>query len=210
MSVSKLYTGLIVLGWVTLLAITYWRMELRFLTPASRPSGARVIRAETQPPAPFDHLRTDAGVLELRGKITLVNFWSPYCACSRFMEPHVRELVQRFQPFGVQFITVIITNDRRVSESEALENWRRRGIPTPAVVDPEGALAREFGVWAGPAAVIINREGRIVYVGAYNIGRYCSNERTAYAQQALEAVLMGRKPPRASTPFYGCQVPNGQ
>jgi hypothetical protein len=53
----------------------------------------------------------------------------------------------------------------------------------------------------------VDARGRIVYTGAYNIGRYCTNERTAYAQQALEALLAGRTPPRAKTPFYGCQLP---
>ncbi|MCS6919779.1 MAG: redoxin domain-containing protein [Fimbriimonadales bacterium] len=196
------------MGWLALVGMTYWRMELRFLQPAQRPAGAAVIYPETQPLAPLQQLRTDAGEFRFRDNYTLLNFWSPDCACSRFMEPHVRELVAQFTPRGVQVLTVIILNDERTSEGDALQRWRGRGIATPALVDRKGALARQFGVWAGPAAVIIDSKGRIVYIGAYNIGRYCSNEETAYAKQALEAVLAGRKPPRASTPFYGCQLPD--
>ncbi|GIV05217.1 MAG: hypothetical protein KatS3mg016_0792 [Fimbriimonadales bacterium] len=205
---KRLYTGLLITVWLALVGLTYWRVELRFLTPAARPLGAAEVNPEMQPPAPVPHIQTDAGTVSLRGNWTLLNFWSPDCACSRFMEPHVRELVQRFRLRGVQFITVVITNDSSLSEQEVLQRWRQRGIETPAYIDTNGALARQFGVWAGPAAVIVNPKGRIIYVGAYNIGRYCSNEKTAYAQQALEAALNGKKPPRARTPFYGCQVPS--
>jgi len=207
MNTQKAITGLILAFWLVLIGITYWRMELRFLTPAPRPAGAADIDPTQQPPAPVQQLRTDAGARALHGRITLLNFWSPDCACSRFMEPHVRDLVARFQPHGVQLITVILTDDTRASDEQVLGRWRARGIETPALVDRGGGLARRFGVWAGPAAVVVDARGRIVYTGAYNIGRYCTNERTAYAQQALEALLAGRTPPRAKTPFYGCQLP---
>lgn len=208
MRTRTLITGLILTFWLALIGITYWRMELRFLTPVARPAGVAAVDPTTQPSAPILRLHTDSGNYPLHGAITLLNFWSPECACSRFMEPHVRMLVERFQPRGVQFITVILVDDSRVSESAILERWRARAIPTPALVDRGGAFARQFGVWAGPAAVIVDARGRIIYTGAYNIGRYCDNERTAYAQQALEAVLAGRTPPRASTPFYGCKLPD--
>jgi len=207
MNTQKAITGLILAFWLVLIGVTYWRMELRFLTPAPRPAGAADIDPTQQPPAPVQQLQTDAGARALHGRITLLNFWSPDCACSRFVEPHVRDLVARFQPQGVQFITVILVDDARASDEEILGWWRARGVQTPALVDRGGGLARRFGVWAGPAAVVVDTRGRIVYTGAYNIGRYCTNERTAYAQQALEALLAGRTPPRAKTPFYGCRLP---
>lgn len=210
MITKKLLTGAILVLWMTLIGVTYWRMELRFLQPAKRPAGAAAVDPSKQPPAPVQQIQTDMGALDWRGKFTLLNFWSPDCACSRFMEPHVRELVELFTPRGVQIATVIILNSERVSDTDAIQQWRGRGIATPALVDRNGALARQFGVWAGPAAVIVNPRGRIVYVGAYNIGRYCNNEETAFAKQALEAVLAGQHPPRASTPFYGCQVPSAR
>lgn len=210
MLTKKTLTGAILVTWLTLVCVTYWRTELRYLQPAQRPEGATTLMPEAQPPAPVQRFTTDAGEVSLQGKFTLLNFWSPNCACSRFMEPHVRDLVRQFAPSGVQFITVIIVNDSHISNTEVLQQWRARGIQTPVVIDWNGALSRQFGVWAGPSAVIVNPQARIVYVGAYNIGRYCSNEKTAYAKLALESLLAGRKPPRASTPFYGCQVPSAR
>ncbi|MDW8107123.1 MAG: redoxin domain-containing protein [Armatimonadota bacterium] len=198
---------LLIVGWLALIAITYWRMELRFFTPAARPAGAALLNPDMQPPAPRLHLHTDAGERRLQGQFTLLNFWSPNCACSRFMEPHMRELVLQFAPRGVQFITVIVLSDPTQNGAKALRQWQQRGIPTPALVDAGGKLARAFGVWAAPAAVIVDPQGRIRFVGAYNIGRYCNNEQTAYAKLALQALLVGKRPPRTHTPFYGCQTP---
>jgi hypothetical protein len=149
MNTQKAITGLILAFWLVLIGVTYWRMELRFLTPAPRPAGAADIDPTQQPPAPVQQLQTDAGARALHGRITLLNFWSPDCACSRFMEPHVRDLVARFQPQGVQFITVILVDDARASDEEILGWWRARGVQTPALVDRGGLLARRFGVWGG-------------------------------------------------------------
>lgn len=125
------------------------------------------------------------------------------------MERHVRQIVQEFVPKGVQVITVIVApvSHQPTTRDHLLNCWYQRNISTPAVVDLGGELARLFGVWAGPSAVVLNSEGQIEYIGAYNIGRYCDNRKTAYAWQALEALLAGRHPPRRQTPFFGCQIP---
>ncbi len=207
---KRLLAGAIIGVWIGLVVTTFWRMEWRFLQPAPRPEGAAQIDPAQKPLAPTSQLNTDRGVYSLQGHLTLLNFWSPDCACSRFMERHVRDLVRTYRPKGVQFITVIVGEGNGEDAPDLLERWYRRRIDTPAVADVGGALSRRFGVWAGPSAVIVNPEGQVVYLGAYNIGRYCDNRKTAYAQQALEALLEGRHPPRASTPFYGCQVPSAE
>ena len=61
-------------------------------------------------------------------------------------------------------------------------------------------------MWAAPAAVILNRDARVLYVGAYNAARYCDNPATAWAAAALRAADRDQPLARAQTPFYGCQV----
>ncbi len=205
----NLLVGAVLSVWIGLVVSTFWRMELRFLQPAPRPLGAQIVDPTQRPLAPRLTLETDQGSRSLTGQITLLNFWSPDCACSRFMERHVRQIVQEFVPRGVQVITVIVAPaSHQPSERERLLNrWYKRNISSPVAVDLGGEIARQFGVWAGPAAVILNPKGQIEYLGAYNIGRYCDNRKTAYAWQALEALLNGKQPPRRQTPFFGCQVP---
>ncbi|HLK56195.1 MAG TPA: redoxin family protein [Chthonomonadaceae bacterium] len=194
------------------IALAFWQFEGQYFRPVSRPAGAAEIAPEQRPLSPVASLQTTEGALPLSGPgpVTLLNFWNPSCPCSRFMEGHVRKLMETYAPRGVRFVTVVACEEAEQARSRTLARWQERGLPVAtAAADPGGALARRFGVWAAPAAVILDREGRVVYVGAYNAARYCDDPQSAWAAQALTATLEGRKPRLAHSPFYGCQVPPG-
>jgi hypothetical protein len=76
----------------------------------------------------------------------------------------------------------------------------------PAFADTGNHFALTLGVWAAPAAVILDPQGKTVFVGTYNAGRFCCTAGTAWAAQALAAVIRGQRPTRPTTPFYGCQL----
>jgi peroxiredoxin len=90
---------------------------------------------------------------------------------------------------------------------EAAQRAEQAFPGVPAISDEEGRIARAFGVPAAPAAAVIDRRGRLVYVGSYNVARFCDNEETAYAAAAVQAALRGEKPKVASVPFFGCGSP---
>ena len=99
-------------------------------------------------------------------------------------------------------------NHRMFGDAETgLHAWKARGLSGfLAASDSGGRIARMFGVWAAPAAVVLDRYGHVCYVGSYNSARYCDDPHSAWAQQALAAVVAGRRPPRAKTLFFGCSV----
>ena len=198
-------TGILLTAWGTLTVGAFWQREGRYLLPVPRPAGAALLRPETKPPAPIALLKTEQGGISLQAgqPITLLNFWSPSCGCSRYMETHVRALRARYAPQGVRFVTIIESED---APNEALTAYHLRGLALPVVVDNHGETARKFGVWAAPAAVILDSQGIVRYLGAYNIARYCDSDKTAFAQQALEALTQGKAPPQSRLPFFGCQV----
>ena len=198
-------TGFLLTAWGALTVGAFWQREGRYLLPAPRPAGAALLRPELRPSAPVALLKTEQGIILLQAgqPITLLNFWSPSCGCSRFMESHVRALAARYAPQGVCFVTVIESED---APKDALAEYHARGFALPAMVDNHGDTARQFGVWAAPAAVILDSRGQVRYLGAYNVARFCDSEKTAFAQQALEALTKGQSPPRAGLPFFGCQI----
>lgn len=204
----KMSVTLLLCAWAVLTVGAFWQWVGRYMRPVPRPAGAAVLKPEQRPAPPLQRLETDAGSMSLEGHppVTVINFWSPTCSCSQYMENHVHQLIRDYSPRGVRFVTVVEGAGMEESKQALLAAWRERRIDTPAAADGTGKVARAFGVWAAPAAVILDSQGRVVYVGAYNIARFCDNARTAYAQRALEAVLKQQTPPRADTPFYGCQV----
>lgn len=200
--------GLLLLwGGGTLFA--FWHFEGQYLRPVTRPAGAASAQPETLPAPSVDTLQTEQGPISLTGPqpVTVLNFWNPRCPCSRFAESDVRRLVRTYGPAGVRFVTIIAAGAAPHDLSEASSAWQARAIAgTVPAVDGDNQLARRFGVWAAPAAVILNTHGRIAYVGAYNAARYCHDPNTAWAAKALAAVVAGQKPPRAKTLFFGCQL----
>lgn len=175
--------------WLASTALAVYGLHLRYATPVAAPAGARTVPAGT--PAPVAHIRE----VDLTSGVVLVNFWREGCPCSRFVEPEFRAIASEFKSRGLRIITVI---------DGSSEAWRGRGLPG-AFVENEGEIAKQFGVWAAPAAAVV-AEGRVVYVGAYNVSRYCDNASTAFARKAVEESLAGRKPAVASTPFFGCAL----
>ena len=187
----------------------FWHFEGQYLRPVPRPSGAAIAHPETFPAPPQITLATEQGVVSLTGPqpITVLNFWNPHCPCSRFAESDVRRLIRLYGPTGVRFITVVASGPAIPDKQEALTAWQNRGIPgTLTAIDGDNQIARRFGVWAAPAAVILNRQGRVAYTGAYNAARYCHDPHTAWGEKALAAVVQGQKPPRSKTLFFGCQL----
>jgi hypothetical protein len=213
MNVSNRAIFLALAVWGVCVCGAFWQYEWRYLRPAGRPLGAAAYRLngdkQPLPRTPLGALDTDQGGIDLAGStsITLLNFWSPTCACSRFAESQVRALAEDYRRCKVRFITVVECGAAKGEQATALAAWRERGMPKmPVATDPGGGIARAFGVWAAPGAVILNRQGRIAYIGSYNAGRFCADPSTAWAQQALQTILTNHNPSHASMPFYGCQV----
>ena len=206
---SNQAVGLLLMLWGAGTLAAFWQLEAQYLRPVPRPAGAVLAQPDRLPMSPVATLTTDRGDIALNhlGPITLLNFWNPACSCSRYMEGPVRRLAREYGPRGVRLITVVECGALESERADALAAWRGRGLSAFAVAaDPGGGIARRFGVWAAPAAVILNRRGRVAYVGAYNAARYCDNRETAWAAQALAAIVADRTPPRTTSAFYGCQV----
>ena len=200
----------LLVAWGVGTALAFWTFEGRYLRPVLRPAGAALARLSEGPPASVTHLRTDRGTVTLTppGPITLLNFWNPDCPCSRFAEAHVGRLAAEYVPQGVRFITVVAAGPTAREQRGALARWRARGLlaDQPALADADNRVARTLGVWAAPAAVILDARGQVAYVGAYNAARFCADSRTAWAAQALAAVVRHETPARAAAPFFGCQM----
>jgi hypothetical protein len=197
--------------WVIGLVYGFWFYEMRYYLPATKPAGAATLSAEHLPISPLAALATSSGTISLinSGHPVLINFWNPACPCSRFMERHVQYLLGRYGAKRVQFITVVVHPVGEMSTSECAAQWLGRGFSTkqmPYLVDVDDSISRRFGVWAAPAAVILDSTGRVQYIGAYNVSRYCDNSDTAFAQKALEDIVAGKSPKIRTLPFYGCQI----
>ena len=187
--------GLLTALWVVLIVGAFWKFEGSYLIPVRKASGI-------MQPTPAMKLTKKLDLASYQGKIVLINFWNPDCACSEFAEAHVRQLDKEYSNKGVEFVTVVVTD--AASAMQAFEKAHKRQVPGTLILDSQGEICKEFDVLAAPAAVIYGRDGQPVYRGAYNIARFCDSRDTAFAQKALQNLVAGKREVIKPLPFYGC------
>jgi hypothetical protein len=143
----------------------------------------------------------------------VVHFFNPDCPCSRFNLEHLRRLVERFGD-RVQFVAAVQADDDR-DAAELEDALAALDLRLVHFVDRGAAVARAAGVYSTPQAVVLARDGRLVYRGNYNTSRYCTDPRTEFVRIALDHLVDPAPPPGAplagalesSPPAYGCRLP---
>ena len=109
----------------------------------------------------IDGDKIDLGAL--RGKKAVyLKFWATWCSPCREQMPHF-EHVQQQSGNDLQVVAINIGFDDTVEQIKALR--KEYGLTMPVVRDDDGKLGEVFGLRVTPQHVIIDKEGRIVYVG---------------------------------------------
>jgi peroxiredoxin len=97
---------------------------------------------------------------QLKGKVVVVNFWFVECLPCRIEIPELNKLVDEYKGKDVVFLG-LATNDR-----SKLEEFLKKYEFKYAIVPDSVGIAREYGVAAFPAHMVIGRDSRITYFAA--------------------------------------------
>jgi len=88
-----------------------------------------------------------------RGEVIAVHFWATWCPICKASEDNITRLMGTWP-----IVTVAMQSGDAVSVQRHLQ---KAGLPWPTALDPQGSLAKDWGVSAVPATVIIDRHGRV-------------------------------------------------
>jgi peroxiredoxin len=102
---------------------------------------------------------------DLKGKVTLVNFWATTCvSCVKEM-PMLADTYNQFKDRGFETIAVAMSYD----PPDWVQNFAQtRQLPFSVALDNTGEIARDWGdVRLTPTTYIVDKRGRIIkrYVG---------------------------------------------
>ena len=111
---------------------------------------------------------------DLSGKVVLVDFWGIDCGFCVVQLPEVQAAADHFAAKSKDFVLIGL-HDSGGTVAQVSDFARKRGltyrlaIDRPAVEDGWfGATFQEYGVRAIPGAAVIDRQGKVVFVGRFS------------------------------------------
>ncbi len=105
-------------------------------------------------------------LLDLRGKVVMINFWASWCPPCREEAPILAEVYHEYENEPVEFVGVDIW-DR---EDDALQYINQYSVTYPNGVDDSGVIAIDYGVRGIPETFFISPNGVVLkkFVGPIN------------------------------------------
>ena len=103
---------------------------------------------------------------QLKGKVTLVNFWATSCTTCVAEMPQIVSTYDKYKTQGFDTIAVAMSYD---PPSYVVNYSETRKLPFKVAIDNTGAVAKAWGeVSLTPTTYIVDKQGQIVkkYVGA--------------------------------------------
>lgn len=122
--------------------------------------------SDPAPPSTFVLLDgSKSTTADLKGKVTLVNFWATTCvSCVKEM-PELVATYNKFKGRGFETVAVAMSYD---PPSYVVNFAQTRQLPFKVAIDNTGAVAQAWGdIKITPTTFIVNKQGQIVkrYIG---------------------------------------------
>ena len=129
------------------------------------PCGAGELRPLEARAAPVLELPDLGGAMhrlaDWRGQVILLNFWASWCQHCVAEMPGIQRLEEGMRGRGFVVVGVNVAEARR----RATRSVEQLGIGFPVLLDAEGETFHAWGGKALPTSALIDRQGRLRYVG---------------------------------------------
>jgi hypothetical protein len=151
----------------------------------------------------YDLRQQGRSVMDARGKVLILVFWSAECPWSERADELIRIWRESWgSDVLVWMIASNLNEDRQLIEQVAED----RSIED-VLLDEDLRVADLFGAKTTPECYVIDGEGILRYQGAIDDTTFRQREATRYfLQEAVHAVLEATSPDPAETPGYGCTI----
>ena len=105
---------------------------------------------------------------DMKGKVTLVNFWATSCTTSVAEMPEIIKTYDKYKDRGYDTMAVAMHYD---PPSYVVNFAESRKLPFKVAIDNTGQIAKDWGdIQLTPTTFVVNKQGQVVkrYVGAPN------------------------------------------
>jgi peroxiredoxin len=106
----------------------------------------------------------------------------------------------------VALVAINVNNIDQDRMPKMKERAAEKGFPYPYVYDESQKIGRQYGATVTPEFFVLNKERKVVYMGAMDNNMNVAKASTNYLEPAVEAALHGQMAPKAETRAMGCSV----
>ncbi|HXA52174.1 MAG TPA: TlpA disulfide reductase family protein [Candidatus Acidoferrum sp.] len=131
-----------------------------FLTSCSKKLATPIQEGATAPAFNLENIAGEHVALkDLQSKgLVLVNFWATWCSLCKAEVPILNKVHQDFGNKGLSVVGVAV-EDRK----DMVTTYRKRHeMAYPVLLDTSGDVSKEYGLFALPMTVLIDRKGTVV------------------------------------------------
>lgn len=137
-------------------------------------------------------------------------FVAPDCPIANAYAPEIERIARAYGPRRVA--CYLVYADAWFTAEDARRHGAEFHLSLPALLDPEGRLARFVGATITPEAAVWSPHEGLVYRGRIDdryvdFGKKRAEPGERDLRAALDAVLAGKRPPVARTRAVGCFLP---
>jgi len=130
-----------------------------------------------------------------------------HCPVAVAYEDRIIDLTKKYAGKADSKVAVVAINVNNL-EADKLpkmkERAKEKGFNFPYLYDPTQKIGREYGATVTPEFFVLNKERKIVYMGAMDDKQ--NNPTVSYLDPAIEAALKGEKAAKTETRARGCGV----
>lgn len=138
--------------------------------------------------------------------VVVVVFTCNHCPVAMAYEDRIIAFTKKYAGKDSKLAVVAICandldEDRLPKMKERAES---KGFNFPYLYDESQKAGRAFGATVTPEFFVLNKERKVVYMGAMDDAMY--DPKVSYLEKAVTATLKGEKPEKAETRARGCSV----
>jgi peroxiredoxin len=137
----------------------------------------------------------------------VIAFTCNTCPYAEDYEDRLIALAKKFSADGKAALVAINANKVKGDQlPDMQERAKAKGFNFPYLHDETQQVARSYGATYTPEFVVLDKDRKVVYLGAMDDSTDAAKVKQRYVEAAVEASLAGKPPETTETPAVGCAV----
>jgi peroxiredoxin len=149
---------------------------------------------------------TSLSLADLKEDVVVVCFSGNHCPVVQAYEDRINDFVSSIKDKPVKFVAIAVA-DMKEDKLPAIKDYTAdRGSTYTYGYDESQASGKAYGAKATPEFFVLDKDRKIVYMGALDDSQNESKATKHYLKDAVNAALAGKTPEITETKAVGCGI----